>query len=147
MSDVRRTSGTDVPAVLGVDIGGSSVEAVVVDGVERMLGRARIPTDTDGGGDGVVGSAARAIRAAIDACPIAPAILGIGVGVPGHVDGDSGLVRLAVNLNIDEPGLAIGPLLAKQFGAPVVVENDARAGAMGAYRHLSVRREGVRTLS
>jgi glucokinase len=145
MSETNQSSGTDV-AVLGVDIGGSSVEAVVVDDGERMVGRARIPTDTDGG-DAVVDSAVQAIQAAIDSCPTAPSIGGIGVGVPGHVDGDSGLVRLAVNLNIDEPGLPIGPLLAERFGAPVVVENDARAGALGAFHHLTGEYPGVRTLA
>ncbi len=59
---------------------------------------------------------------------------GIGVGVPGLVDPKTGKVSLAVNL--DEDSMMLGPLLEARFGCPVLVENDANAVALGAYRFL-----------
>lgn len=132
--------------VVGVDIGGTSVEAVAVDGSRTMLSRGSAPTDTASGAS-VVASAADVVgRTMRDLGPTAR-ILALGVGVPGHVDGELGSVRRAVNLNIDEDGLAIGPLLEEAVGAPAVVENDARTAALGAYDHLAETRPGLRYLA
>lgn len=133
--------------VVGVDIGGTWVEAVVTDELHRVLGRNRGSTDAEGA-DGVLASAGSAIRGAIKASEAdLGGLSGIGIGVPGHVDTDTGVVSLATNLNIDEPGLAIGPLVEEEFGAPVVVENDVRAAAVGAYDFLLNHGPNLRTLA
>ena len=61
-------------------------------------------------------------------------IAAIGVGVPGLVDVSTGQVDLAVNL--DEPSIALGPILENHFGRPVFVENDANAVGLGAAQFL-----------
>jgi glucokinase len=132
--------------VVGADVGGTSVEAVVADSEDHVLGRARTPTDP-ASGEGVLASAALAIAQAIAACDAQAAVSAIGVGVPGHVDGSSGDIRLALNLTIDELGLPIGRLLEDKFGLPTVVENDARVGALGAFHHLAREHEGMGTLA
>jgi N-acetylglucosamine repressor len=55
-------------------------------------------------------------------------LLGVGVGAPGLIDSDRGVVRWAVNL--DWTDLPLGPLLHERFGLPVVVANDSQAAAL-----------------
>ena len=126
-------SGTPVELFVGVDIGGSSVEAVVADPEHRVVAHAIKPTDATSS-ERLLGNADAAIRqvlAAVDGS--AATVSGIGVGIPGQVDADSGVVRLAMNLNIDGDGLAFGDAIGDAFDFPVAVENDVRAAAVGAY--------------
>ena len=68
----------------------------------------------------------------------------IGACMPGLVDPATGLVRHAVNLDVDR--LALGPQLAARLGTAVSVENDVKAAALGAWRLRSaVGSEAVRS--
>jgi glucokinase len=58
------------------------------------------------------------------------ALAGIGVGAPGIVDSDKGVLVVAGNLP-ELLGLPLGPELAEEFGLPVYVENDVNAQALG----------------
>lgn len=132
---------------LGVDIGGSSVEAVVTDPDHRVVAHGLGPTDV-GSGARIVASAVAAIRQALgEATGAVEAIAGVGVGVPGQVDAETGVVRFAMNLNIDEAGLAVGPAVGEAFGLEVAVENDVRAAAVGAYEVLRHETADLRTLA
>lgn len=116
-------------AVAGIDIGGTKIATLVVTPDGAVLGRATHPSSMlDQAG------AVRAITAclddALDAAGLARADLdAIGVGVPGRVDPERGHVTLAVNLHWADFGL--GDALEAATGRSVVVENDARAAALG----------------
>ena len=59
-------------------------------------------------------------------------LLGIGVGVPGHVDASQQRVIQAVNVGwFDVP---LGCILTDRIGVPVTVVKRQNAGAMGEYR-------------
>ncbi len=53
-----------------------------------------------------------------------------GIAMPGSVDAARGIVHQSPNFP-DVREFALGPLLATKVGAPVVVENDAKAYAVG----------------
>lgn len=55
----------------------------------------------------------------------------IGVSVPGLVNADSGELVFA-NINVSK--LPLGPALAQEFQAPVLVQNSEDAAALGEYR-------------
>jgi glucokinase len=115
----------DATAVLGIDIGGTKVAAMVVDGADHVLGRAERPTDRRR----PVEVAVETARAALGAAGLDETSLrAIGVAVPGEVDARSGIVRLAVNL--DARDLPLGAKLAQALGTPCFVEHDARAAAV-----------------
>jgi glucokinase len=59
-------------------------------------------------------------------------LTGIGVGVPGPVDEDEGVVLEAVNLGWQD--LALAEEMQGEFGTPVAVLNDVDAGIYGEYR-------------
>jgi len=72
------------------------------------------------------------------AAPPSPyGIVGIGVGVPGLVD-DSGTVLLAPNLKWR--GVPLRDRLAERYGLPVVIDNEANAGALGEQKYGAGRR-------
>jgi glucokinase len=122
---------------VGIDIGGTSVESVVTDGDHQVVARGLHPTDASSEA-GILASAGRAIRQALGEPAVdRERITGIGVGVPGQVEVEGGVVRLAMNLNIGGGGFPIGPSIAEEFGLATTVENDVKAASVGAYEALS----------
>jgi glucokinase len=118
--------------VVGVDVGGSKVEVLVVDGAGSPIGRFRLAKPI-GDQDGAVEVIEQAIGTALaDATVPLAAVAGVGVGVPGRVDRLSGTVSLAVNLGWQE--FPLGPRLSERLGTSVALENDVRAAAFGLHR-------------
>lgn len=119
---------------VGLDVGGTKTEALLVGENRRPLAQARCLTDTSSP-EGVMGSIVTAVNAALAEAGIAPAqIEAIGIGVPGLVRPQDGAVQLAANLNLREYALA--EAVTAVFQAPVILENDVRLAAIGAYQHL-----------
>jgi glucokinase len=117
---------------VGVDIGGTKTEAVLVDAAGAVVNTLRIPTGW--GPDEVVASAIAAVTGV--AGDALASIRSIGVGIPGTVDAASGVVSHAMNLGVER--LELGSTLAQHFGMPVRVENDVNAAALGAF-HLTAQ--------
>src|SRR6478752_7417170 len=83
----------------GVDLGGTKIQTVVVDGREKVIGQSRVPTPTDGGPDGVVTAIAQALGAAADEANLATdSLVGVGVGAPGGIDPSKGILISPPNL-------------------------------------------------
>jgi predicted NBD/HSP70 family sugar kinase len=118
-------------SAIGIDVGGTSTEAVVLDAHGELLAGSRVATQTPGA-EAVLSSIAAAIKGLNWALPVE----GIGVGLPGQVDNDAGTVRLAVNLDIDDTPFPLADRLSTEHGLPVVVENDVRAAAFGVFERL-----------
>ncbi len=109
----------------GVDLGGTKIQTVIVDGERTVLGSARRPTPTSGGPADVAEAIEGALRDAAAAAHVEPAQLaGVGVGSPGTIDG--GTVTSARNLPDWEGSFALAPTLAKAFGCPVALGNDVQ---------------------
>lgn len=120
------------PILVGVDVGGSKIAVLVVDGDERVL--ARLVTSVAARAqERAVDEIASVVDRAVEAAGVTfEDVAAIGVGVPGRVDPLSGTVTLAVNLGWSD--LPLGGQLEARFGRPCVVENDVRAAAMGLHR-------------
>ena len=58
-------------------------------------------------------------------------ILGIGIGTPGLMDPEKGVVRTAVNL--DWFDLPLGDLLRERFNLPIYIANDSQVAALAEY--------------
>jgi glucokinase len=119
----------------GIDLGGTKIEAVVVDGRNNVLGSSRRPTPTEGGPPDVAAEMARAAREAAGAAGLEPTGLrGVGVGSPGIVDSATGTVSSALNL----PGWAgtfgLGSFLASELGTTVVVGNDVQVATDAEFK-------------
>jgi len=112
------------PLLVGIDVGGTKIAGVAVDAVTNALrAEHRQPIDDAPLELQVAGLVRRLIDGAGEERPAA-----IGIAVPGLVDAGTGVMRLAVNVEVGE--LAIGPLVEAAIGAPCFVEHDARAAAL-----------------
>jgi glucokinase len=114
-----------VPSYGGIDLGGTKIQAVVVDGDHKALGSARRPTPTSGGPPDVASEMERALRDAAQDAGVEPASLaGVGVGSPGTIE--DGEVTSARNLPGWEGMFPLAATLEKAFGCRVAVGNDVQ---------------------
>ena len=115
----------------GVDLGGTTVKIAYFDETGNMLEKWEIPTVTENDGQQILPDIAASIRSFIDGNKIAEtAILGIGIGVPGPVDG-KGVVNKCINLGWGVFNIA--QALSELTGFPVKAGNDANVAALGEY--------------
>ncbi len=119
----------------GIDLGGTKIQTVVVDGGGKLLGEARQPTPTSGGPDDVARAIEDALREAASAAGAKPEDLaGIGVGSPGDAEESTGVVSGARNLPGWEGSFPLGETLAKALGTRVRIGNDVQVAVEGEYR-------------
>jgi len=118
---------------VGVDIGGTKTEAVVMADDGTVSGQLRLPTGF--GAEQVVETALAAVTGLAEQTGMSPAdFRAIGIGIPGRVDSEAGVVSHAINLGVERLDLAA--ILREKLGAPVRVENDVNAAALGAFHVL-----------
>jgi glucokinase len=119
----------------GIDLGGTKIEAIVVDAENRVLGQSRQPTPTDGGPADVAKQMAEAMSGAAEAAGVKTAALhGIGVGSPGDVDDAAGTVGNARNLpNWLEP-FELAAALSDRLGSQVRLGNDVQVATLAEFR-------------
>jgi glucokinase len=119
----------------GIDLGGTKIQAVVVDPDGKVVGEARHPTPTDGGPPDVARAMEGAMREASASAGVEPgALAGIGVGSPGDADQQTGIVSAARNLPGWEGSFPLGRTLSDALGTDVRVGNDVRVAVEGEYR-------------
>src|SRR5207253_2940895 len=104
---------------IGVDFGGSKIEAAALDAQGRILARVRAPSPPDYAAalEAVAGVVAEAERQAGGRAPV------VGVGGPGSVSPATGLMRNANSTHLN--GRPFPQDLAHLLGRPVRYANDA----------------------
>jgi glucokinase len=135
------TTSAEPSFAVGVDLGGTKIEAALVDGAGRIAGTGRTPTEAKQGPDHVVETIASLVRTRY-LRETDPPVAAVGVGVAGQVDPETGTVRRAPNL--DWSDFPIRARLEKALGLPVAVLNDVQAITYGECRRGVGR--GVRDL-
>jgi glucokinase len=124
---------------VGVDLGGTSIFAAVVDPNGKkstVLGKAKSKTNAELGATAVTARIAGTIDLAIGRAGLKrKRIRAIGVGVPGPIDPEIGLVFRCANLGPTWDNFALGPALSDQVNLPVTIDNDVNVGALGEYHY------------
>ncbi len=119
--------------VLGVDLGGTKILAAVVTSEGIKLGSAKNPTEAEQGVEHALENLTLTINQALQDAGLGPTDLaGIGMGCPGPLDPDEGIIIAPPNL----PGWVNLPLKARleaAFGVPVFIDNDVNVGTFGEY--------------
>lgn len=117
---------------VGVDLGGTNVQTVVLDG-DDVIGRAKLKTPTTGDRTGIVDVIAAAVHDALgDAGRELDDAAAIGVGSPGVVV--DGTVGGASNVPGFADRFSLADLLGQELSRPVRVVNDVTAAAVGEHR-------------
>ncbi len=116
---------------IGIDLGGTKIEAVVArrsdDGLE-VAARRRVPTERERGYEAIVEETARLVREIAQEARVPLAEASIGVGMPGHVTRREGVVK-----NSNTTCLIGRPFredLSRALGRPVAFDNDANCFAL-----------------
>jgi fructokinase len=132
---VRDDGGERDRLCLGVDLGGTKIEAAVVrlsaDDSWTMLARERTETPQAKGYEAVVAATADHVRTVLAAAGVALADVGVGVGLPGSVTRDGTTKNCNVTcLN----GRPFRHDLERALGLRVVFDNDANCFALAEAR-------------
>ena len=121
---------------IGIDLGGTSLRAGVVAHDGAVLGLEKRKTKPELGAQRVLDRMAEAAQRAMKAAGVkAREVGGLGVGVPGPIDREAGMVRLAVNLGPSWTNLRLAEALQDRLNLPVALDNDVRVGALGEHTH------------
>lgn len=119
--------------MVGLDIGGTKVDAVAIEADGRIIQRLRMAT---GFGHAAVLETARA--AVVQLSELTGTAVAdfesIGIGIPGAVEEGTGRIAHSVNLGLAD--FELGRELGDLLGREVCVDNDVNAAALGAFRLL-----------
>ena len=115
---------------IGVDLGGTNLRIAAVDEQGALVEKVTLGTKVSLGRDHVIDDMCDAIERMSEKYKNSAPMLGIGIGVPGIIDMQTGLLRESPNL----PGWADYPVRAeieRRLKTVVILENDANVAAFG----------------
>jgi len=115
---------------IGVDLGGTNLRIAAVSGEGQMLEKVTLGSKSAPSRDQIIDQMCEAIQRLSGKYMGAGKFLGAGIGIPGIVDLQTGMLRKSANL----PGWEEFPVRAeieRRLGARVVLENDANVAALG----------------
>ena len=128
------TSGNKRDLYAGIDLGGTKILTVIEDSKRNVLSKTKIPTEAMLGVGVVMDNIARSLEISCKEINITPNELsGIGIGVPGPVNHEKGLVYDCPNL-AGWKNVEVRKLLNERWDVPVKVENDARVAGLAETR-------------
>jgi len=115
---------------IGVDLGGTNLRIAAISTGGQLLEKVTLGTKVAMGRDHVIGEMCDAIRRLSDQYRSGGSFLGAGIGIPGIIDMETGMLRKSANL----PGWSDYPVHAeieRRLGTRVFLENDANVAALG----------------
>lgn len=115
---------------IGIDLGGTGIKVGVVSRQGEILSEVKRPTDVMGGFQKVVKDMYELILEATHSLSISvDDITAVGIGSPGTVNGEKGIVTYSCNLHWAQVDLISE--LKKYIDKPIFVSNDANLAAFG----------------
>jgi glucokinase len=124
-------SSVEMQYAIGIDLGATKIASVLLSHSGEMLKSSQVSTRAEEGPLAVLDRVAEQI---LDLARQSPgAIAGVGIGSPGKVDSNRGVVFNAVNLGWTEVDLT-GEITSRiQQSLPVWIQKDANLSALGEY--------------
>lgn len=117
---------------VGVDLGGTKILAGVVTPEGRILSRSKRPTPFADGAKALTRSLSEAVAEALAGTRVErERIIAIGMGSPGPLDPQKGIVLRTPNIAVRR--FPAGPLLSREFQVPVVLDNDVHMAVYGEW--------------
>ncbi len=116
---------------VGVDLGGTNIRSALADCDGQVLQEARRASRADHEPEETLAEIRAAIEAVIAQAGARPSqVAGIGIGLPGIMDSDAGVVHWSPNFPLwkDVP---VAKSVGGPLGAPVAILNDAKCAALG----------------
>ena len=113
---------------IGIDVGGTSIKGAFINGKGEILDRFSMKVNKDASASEEVGKLCDLINEGIKKNNFE--VKGIGVGIPGILDMDEGVVIGSPNLPTWD-GFEFGKFMSERTGLPVKINNDANVAALG----------------
>ncbi|MBQ7370025.1 MAG: ROK family glucokinase [Clostridia bacterium] len=115
---------------VGIDLGGTFIKGGIVDDLGNILVSDKTPTESDKGGEQVVANIASLVNSLLEKARLTTEdVVGVGMGSPGMIDSQEGVVIYSNNLCWEHFNVA--DMLSLKVGLPVKVANDANVAALG----------------
>jgi len=119
---------------IGIDLGATRIKMALVDHRGRVSYRREVETPLNVKRPELISSLVNNIRGILKESGLKKKnIVGIGIGVPGHVDSEKGIVRYFPNIKGWE-GVPLKSILQARLGIKVALDNDVNAMTLGEYR-------------
>src|ERR1700739_873046 len=115
---------------IGVDMGGTNLRIAAITTEGQLLEKITLGVKVAMGRDYVIGEMCDAIHRLTEQYRATGRFVGAGIGVPGIIDMETGMMRKSANL----PGWSDYPVrdeIERRLGAKVFLENDANVAALG----------------
>ncbi len=122
-----------MPAAIGVDVGGTTVAGGLVSPEGEVLAHVQAPTHERGPGTALdtmqdlLGKLEGVAR--VRGLQIA----GVGIGVPGTVDAERGVIGADIHYAPELAGTSLAAVVEGRLGLPVFVDNDVNVLALGEW--------------
>jgi glucokinase len=113
--------------ILGIDIGGTKLAAGVISSRGQVLSYQRMPTPADLDAEGLLGAVVELAESVLRRCQVSAVALGVGCGGP-MVYPEGEVSPLHITCWRDFP---LRARLAERFALPTMLDNDAKAFALG----------------
>ena len=114
---------------IGIDIGGTSIKGAAVDSNGRVYEKFSMPFVKGEDGKITITKLAELVKEYIAAHHLEDKIVGIGIGSPGTLDVENGVVNYANNLGWNE--LPVAKIMNETLPCPIRLTNDANAATLG----------------
>ncbi len=115
---------------IGVDLGGTNLRIAAISTDGQLLEKITLGVKVALGRDHVIGEMCDAIHRLTEQYRGSGRFVGAGIGVPGIIDMETGMMRKSANL----PGWSDYPVrdeIERRLGARVFLDNDAKMAAFG----------------
>jgi glucokinase len=115
---------------IGVDMGGTNLRIAAITTEGELLEKITLGVKVALGRDYVIGEMCDAIHRLTEQYRSSGRFIGAGIGVPGIIDVEHGMMRMSANL----PGWSEYPVrdeIERRLGARVFLDNDANVAALG----------------
>jgi glucokinase len=124
--------GQKAQAIAGIDLGGTSIKALIVDEKYKTLASLKRKTNTAAKTDHLIEELVSVVEeVAKEASVKVKDLCAVSIGAPGTIDAKRGVVLEAPNLGWKDVKLADD--LKKALGVPVLVDNDVNVGVVGEH--------------
>lgn len=119
---------------IGVDLGGTNLRGAIADtNTGQIFHQRKRPTLANEGKEAVIGRLVDLIRELTRANGTAGSIQGVGIGVPGTPDIDTGIIQFLPNLPGKWLDIPLRSIVEEEVELPVALINDVRAITLGEW--------------
>ncbi|OIK11774.1 glucokinase [Bacillus sp. MUM 116] len=117
--------------IVAVDLGGTTTKLAFLNTEGEILHKWEIPTDNSDEGRNITGNISKAINEKLASLgKTKNKLIGVGMGAPGPVDYETGVILNVVNLGWKE-NYPLKERLEAATNLPAAIENDANCAALG----------------